>query len=100
MALPLTALAAGQSVPDVIPLPNGFFPEGIAVAEEHTFYTGSLVDGAICSGDLRTGEGAIPASPGITAPMSTSQSRRPGATSWSLTPERRLSTIPWCGALW
>ncbi len=64
MALPLTALAAGRTFPEVIPLPNGFFPEGIAVGKGHTFYTGSLVDGAIYSGDLRTGEGAILA-PGV-----------------------------------
>ena len=52
-------LAAADTYPDVIPLPNGFFPEGIAVGHGHTFYAGSLVDGAIWAGDLRTGEGGI-----------------------------------------
>jgi hypothetical protein len=59
LAIPLTALAAGSSFPEVIPLPTGFFPEGIAVGKGHTFYTGSLIDGAIFRGDLRTGEGEI-----------------------------------------
>lgn len=51
--------AAGHTYPDVIPLPNGFFPEGIAVGHGNTFYTGSLVDGAILGGDLRSGEQSI-----------------------------------------
>jgi outer membrane protein assembly factor BamB len=51
--------AAGHTYPDVIPLPNGFFPEGIAVGHGHTFYAGSLVDGAIAVGDLRNGEVSI-----------------------------------------
>ena len=38
-----------------IPLPNGFFPEGIHVSPNGTFYTGSLVDGTILVGDVRTG---------------------------------------------
>ncbi len=58
-AIPLTALARGSLFPEVIPLPTGFFPEGIAVGKGHTFYTGSLIDGAIYRGDLRTGEGEI-----------------------------------------
>ncbi len=59
LAIPVTALAAGNTFPEVIPLPTGFFPEGIAVGKGHTFYTGSLIDGAIFRGDLRTGEGDI-----------------------------------------
>jgi sugar lactone lactonase YvrE len=59
MALLVTAAAplnaAGHTYPDVIPLPDGFFPEGIAVGDGNTFYTGSLVDGAIIEGDLRSG---------------------------------------------
>lgn len=55
-----TAIPIGASpFPDVIDLPNGFFPEGIAIGNEPVFYTGSLIDGAIYSGDLRTGEGAV-----------------------------------------
>jgi hypothetical protein len=59
MAIPATALAGGGNYPDVVPLPDGFFPEGIAIGKGRTFYTGSLINGAIYRGDLRTGEGAI-----------------------------------------
>jgi hypothetical protein len=51
--------ADAWQVPDRIPLPNGFQPEGIAIAEGTTFYTGSLIDGSIYRGDLRTGVGDI-----------------------------------------
>lgn len=51
--------ASAQSFPDVIPLPNGFQPEGIAVGKGSTFYVGSIPTGAIYRGDLRTGEGSI-----------------------------------------
>jgi len=49
--------AATAVYPDVIDLPGGFFPEGIAVGNGHTAYVGSLVDGAIRRVDLRTGDG-------------------------------------------
>jgi sugar lactone lactonase YvrE len=52
------ALAKG-SYPAVIPLPNGFQPEGIAIGNGHTFYAGSIPTGAIYRGDLRTGQGAV-----------------------------------------
>src|SRR5689334_10354962 len=48
-----------QAFPDVIPLPNGFQPEGIASGNGTTFYVGSIPTGAIYRGDLRTGEGAV-----------------------------------------
>lgn len=51
--------AAGQSFPESVPLPEGFYPEGIAVGTGHTFYAGSLLDGAVYAGDLRTGEGDV-----------------------------------------
>jgi sugar lactone lactonase YvrE len=51
--------APAQAFPDVIPLPNGFQPEGIASGNGTTFYVGSLADGAVYRGDLRTGEGAV-----------------------------------------
>ncbi len=51
--------AEAWQVPDRIPLPNGFQPEGIAIAKGTTFYTGSLIDGSIYRGDLRTGVGGI-----------------------------------------
>ena len=56
--LAVTLSAATSAYPAVISLPNGFQPEGIA-AVDHTFYAGSLVDGDIYRGDLRTGAGAI-----------------------------------------
>jgi hypothetical protein len=51
--------AMARAFPEVLPLPDGFAPEGIAIGRGTTFYVGSLVDGAIYAGDLRTGEGAI-----------------------------------------
>jgi sugar lactone lactonase YvrE len=65
----MIAAAPAQAFPDVIPLPNGFQPEGIAVGQGSTFYVGSIPTGAIYSGDLRTGEGDIlvPAQPGRAA---------------------------------
>ena len=53
--------AAGQSsnFPARIDLPNGFFPEGIESGPGTSFFVGSLQDGAIWRGDLRTGAGAV-----------------------------------------
>jgi sugar lactone lactonase YvrE len=45
--------------PEVIQLPTGFRPEGIEVGRGTTFYVGSVANGAIYRGDLRTGTGAI-----------------------------------------
>jgi outer membrane protein assembly factor BamB len=53
LAAPL-ALAQG-AFPEKIALPDGFAPEGIEIAHGHTFYTGSVANGAIRVGDLRTG---------------------------------------------
>lgn len=52
------ALAA-PAFPDIIPLPNGWQPEGIAVGRGATFYAGSLANGAIYRGDLRSGDGSV-----------------------------------------
>jgi sugar lactone lactonase YvrE len=53
-------LAAPQAPPghfqDVIALPDGFQPEGIAIGPGGTGYVGSLVDGDIYVFDVRTGE--------------------------------------------
>lgn len=58
------ALVRGSAIfPDVIPLPAGFAPEGIAVGKGTTFFVGSLANGSIYRGDLRTGAGAVLASP-------------------------------------
>lgn len=45
--------------PDVISLPDGFQPEGISAGRGHHFFVGSLVDGAIYRGNVRTGRGAV-----------------------------------------
>lgn len=45
--------------PEVLPLPTGFQPEGIAVGEGNDFYVGSIPTGAIFKGDLRKGTGEI-----------------------------------------
>jgi sugar lactone lactonase YvrE len=59
------APAAGTArFPESIPLPDGFYPEGIAVGRGHDFYVGSLLDGALVKGDLRTGESSVLA-PGV-----------------------------------
>jgi sugar lactone lactonase YvrE len=60
--LSLTLIGAAsprQTFPDVIPLPNGFQPEGIASGSGTTFYVGSIPTGAVYRGDVRTGKGAV-----------------------------------------
>lgn len=56
LLVPLTVVAAQAVFPEIIPLPNGFQPEGIARGKHKSFYTGSLNGGAIFHGDLATGE--------------------------------------------
>jgi len=59
-----------ETFPEIIPLPNSWGPEGIAVGRGTEFFTGarqmSPLQGAIYKGDLRTGEGNIlvPSQPG------------------------------------
>ena len=53
------ALRRGTVFPDVIALPDGFWPEGIAFGRGTTFHVGSLATGAIWRGDARTGSGAL-----------------------------------------
>jgi sugar lactone lactonase YvrE len=57
--LVLGAVAAVAAFPQVIQLPKGFQPEGIEVGKGTTFYVGSVANGAIYRGNLRTGAGAI-----------------------------------------
>jgi sugar lactone lactonase YvrE len=47
-----------QAFPATIRLPDGFQPEGIAIAG-NTFYVGSIPTGAVYRGNLRTGQGAV-----------------------------------------
>jgi len=61
MACPV-AVGARPSFPVSMPLPAGFYPEGITVGGGHDFYVGSLANGAVYKGDLRTGEGGVFAS--------------------------------------
>lgn len=58
-ALALALPAAAGPFPGVISLPNGFRPEGISIGNGGTFYVGSLADGAVYRGNLRTGAGAV-----------------------------------------
>jgi hypothetical protein len=53
------SVGASPSFPASVPLPDGFYPEGIAVGRGHDFYVGSLLDGAVYKGDLRTGQGEV-----------------------------------------
>ena len=48
-----------RAFPAVLPLPNGFAPEGIVAGTGNDFYVGSLADGSIYRGDFRTGEGSV-----------------------------------------
>lgn len=58
--IPLVVMPAFATPrPSSIPIPDDFQPEGIAVGEGNTFYVGSLNDGDIYRGDLRSGEGAV-----------------------------------------
>jgi sugar lactone lactonase YvrE len=69
LSFTMIGAASAKTFPDLIPLPDGFQPEGIAVGEGSTFYVGSIPTGAIYRGDLRTGEGEvfIPAQEGRSA---------------------------------
>lgn len=62
---PATAHSA-KPFPARIALPNGFTPEGLTIGRGTTVYVGSILDGAVWRGDLRTGRGSvlIPGTPG------------------------------------
>jgi sugar lactone lactonase YvrE len=51
--------AAAEKRPEVIDLPIGFQPEGIATRNQNSFFVGSIPTGAIYRGNLRSGEGSI-----------------------------------------
>jgi hypothetical protein len=59
--LPATAAPGGSSgnFPARIDLPDGFAPEGIESGKGMSVFVGSLIDGAVWRGDLRTGESAV-----------------------------------------
>lgn len=50
---------AAPPFPTEIELPPGFRPEGIVVGRGSTVYAGSLADGALWRGELRTGAGDV-----------------------------------------
>jgi hypothetical protein len=54
-----TQIVEAKAFPDLLSLPDGFRPEGIASGRGTRFFVGSLFGGAIYKGDLRTGEGEI-----------------------------------------
>jgi sugar lactone lactonase YvrE len=56
---PLASVQAGEVFPKVFNVPDGWQPEGIAVGRGSSFYVGSLLNGAVYGGDLRTGEGQV-----------------------------------------
>ena len=58
------AVGENPNFPALIDLPNGFFPEGIEKGPGTSFFVGSMVDGTIWRGDLRTGSGAVLAAGG------------------------------------
>jgi hypothetical protein len=57
-AATLVAAPAAAQASDRIELPNGWQPEGIA-AQGTTIFAGSLAEGGIWRGDVRTGEGEV-----------------------------------------
>lgn len=59
LSFSMVGSASAAAFPEVIPLPDGFQPEGIAIGNGTTFYVGSIPTGAIYSGDLSTGEGSV-----------------------------------------
>jgi DNA-binding beta-propeller fold protein YncE len=79
VALPVLALtiffgswnsAMAQAFPDKISLPQGFWPEGIAIGDGPTAYVGSAWSSSIYEIDLRTGAGSILV-PGVLPPYTT-----------------------------
>jgi sugar lactone lactonase YvrE len=60
LALAFPAAASADSFPNIIDLPNGWGPEGIAIrAGTDEVYVGSIPTGGIWKGNLRSGEGDI-----------------------------------------
>lgn len=59
VAAPAAGAREARAFPAVIPLPNGFQPEGIATGPGGMFYVGSLANGAIYRGSVVTGRGSV-----------------------------------------
>jgi len=50
---------SGRAFPAILPLPDGFAPEGIVSGTGNDFYVGSVGNGDIYRGDYRSGEGEL-----------------------------------------
>jgi sugar lactone lactonase YvrE len=72
----IAPVRADEPFPELIPLPDGFQPEGIATGAGTTFYVGSIPTGAVFRGDLRTGDGGILVPPGDRAAIGLDADRR------------------------
>ena len=59
MTMAVASPIAARAFPEVIPLPNGFQPEGIVIGEGKTAFAGSLANGDIFAADLVSGTGGI-----------------------------------------
>lgn len=61
------ATAGAATFPDLIRLPDGWQPEGIAAGRGSSLYVGSIPTGAIWKADARTGQGEVlvPGQPGV-----------------------------------
>jgi sugar lactone lactonase YvrE len=68
-AAPAIAPARQATGPEVLPLPNGWQPEGIASGPGRTLFVGSIPTGAVWRMDARTGQGRelVPAHSGRAA---------------------------------
>ena len=53
------ATAGAATFPDLIRLPDGWQPEGIAAGRGSSLYVGSIPTGAIWKADARTGQGEV-----------------------------------------
>ncbi|MGH2539058.1 MAG: superoxide dismutase [Actinomycetota bacterium] len=64
-----SAARADRTLPERIPLPDGSQPEGLAISNGGTFYTGSIADGTVYAGDVDTGAVRVfaPGAPGRSA---------------------------------
>lgn len=59
LSLGLTGPAQAGAFPEIISLPDGWRPEGVATGRGNTLYAGSLAGGGIYQVDLRTGAGSV-----------------------------------------
>ncbi|WP_029214708.1 hypothetical protein [Kallotenue papyrolyticum] len=59
LALSGAVTVQARAFPELIPLPTGWQPEGVALGRGTTIYAGSLATGAIYAADLRTGAGRV-----------------------------------------